>query len=63
MSRNKVEVPRYIRKLLRELQNRQLPRGEISHAHVYHDDWCDFLNGRGPCNCNPEIRIDAPGRN
>ena len=26
-------------------------------AEVRHDDWCAFLNARGPCNCNPDIEI------
>ena len=22
---------------------------------VAHDDWCDLLNNKGPCNCNPDV--------
>jgi hypothetical protein len=22
-----------------------------------HDDWCELLNGRGPCNCEPELEF------
>lgn len=25
------------------------------HYRILHDDWCDRLNGRGSCNCDPEI--------
>jgi DNA-directed RNA polymerase subunit RPC12/RpoP len=28
-----------------------------SIATVYHDDWCLQLNHKGPCNCNPEVRV------
>jgi hypothetical protein len=27
----------------------------VSIITVYHDDWCDLLNQKGPCNCNPDI--------
>lgn len=27
----------------------------LHHINVYHDDWCDLVNNRGPCNCNPEV--------
>lgn len=26
-------------------------------AEVRHDDWCAFLNGCGPCDCNPDIEV------
>jgi hypothetical protein len=29
--------------------------GEIKSIQVLHDDWCDLLARKGPCNCNPEI--------
>ena len=34
----------------------------MGHASVLHDDWCDLLQGRGDCNCNPEVKLDAPRR-
>ena len=24
-------------------------------VEVKHDAWCNLLNGRGECNCNPEV--------
>ena len=24
---------------------------------VLHDDWCNFYNGQGECNCNPEYKM------
>ena len=29
----------------------------VYEAQVYHDSWCALLANRGPCNCNPDIRI------
>jgi hypothetical protein len=36
--------------------------GTVSEAIIRHDDWCDLLTSRGPCNCNPEIQITELGR-
>lgn len=29
--------------------------GTIQRVEIQHDDWCDLLNGRGYCNCNPVV--------
>ena len=34
-------------------------RGQVAHAIVAHDDWCDLLANRGPCNCHPDVRVQA----
>jgi hypothetical protein len=31
--------------------------GKFHESVIYHDDWCDFLNGRGKCNCDPEVKL------
>jgi hypothetical protein len=31
-----------------------LPRGGIYYTKIAHDSWCNFLNGKGECNCHPE---------
>jgi hypothetical protein len=31
----------------------------LHYCSIAHDDWCDFLNGRGECNCNPDITLKA----
>jgi hypothetical protein len=36
--------------------------GTVSEAIIRHDDWCDLLGTRGPCNCNPEIHMTELGR-
>ena len=28
----------------------------VYHVEILHDDWCDQLNGKGPCNCEPIVR-------
>ena len=30
----------------------------LYRAMVYHDDDCPFLAGKGPCCCEPEVRIE-----
>lgn len=57
------QTPHYLNKLLSLAGNTQLIPG-IHVARILHDDWCDQLTGRGPCNCNPEVRLPpTPGRN
>jgi hypothetical protein len=29
--------------------------GGVFVVNIQHDDWCDLVNGRGECNCEPEI--------
>jgi hypothetical protein len=29
--------------------------GPVVVVEVRHDDWCDFINERGFCNCNPDV--------
>jgi hypothetical protein len=31
--------------------------GTVHHVSIAHDDWCDLLTSRGPCNCTPDIRV------
>ena len=62
--RRNVEIPRYARKVIRAIRERQPIPGEIQVVRILHDDWCDLLANRGPCNCDPEIRMpEMPGRN
>lgn len=34
---------------------KQNPTG-VHHIHVFHDDWCDLIQGKGVCNCNPVVK-------
>ena len=46
-------IPNYLRKLagVQPL----IGSGKAFDARILHDEWCDQLNHRGACNCNPEI--------
>jgi hypothetical protein len=59
MSRaRKQRHPQYLSRLLQRLAQAQsnLKRGELYTIDVLHDDWCLLLKGKGPCNCNPDVR-------
>lgn len=47
----------HIQKILSKLARGEilLREGDSIHITFLHDEWCDFWNGRGPCNCNVEI--------
>lgn len=32
---------------------------EAYYVSIVHDDWCDLLKHEGPCNCDPEIRLES----
>jgi len=49
------KIPHYLPKLLEKQSEATTRPGRIYHVNVYHDDWCDQLNLRGLCNCNPEV--------
>jgi hypothetical protein len=36
-----------------KLLSRGVKPGGVYMVDVYHDGWCDLLNGRGACNCDP----------
>jgi hypothetical protein len=36
-----------------------LTHDAVTIATVAHDDWCLLLNGKGECNCDPEISYRA----
>ena len=55
-------VPRYLPKIIAKLAGVQLTPG-LHHIIIRHDDWCDLLNRRGPCNCDPDVDLRLPGRN
>lgn len=48
------KVPRYVAKVL-ALAATLPSEPAVHHMTVLHDDWCDLLNGRGACNCEPEL--------
>lgn len=50
----------YMRQLLCEAarlgMESGVKRGEAYITTVAHDSWCKLLNGKGDCNCDPEVR-------
>lgn len=46
----------HISKLLEELKSNPPKPGTINHVTVMHDEWCNLLSGKGPCNCSPDIQ-------
>jgi hypothetical protein len=41
---------------LQALADGTMTPGFVHTMDVYHDDWCDLLAGKGPCNCNPDVK-------
>jgi len=54
----------YARKLRRFIAARkadgEFKRDQLNHVTVAHDNWCDFLNGKGGCNCDAVVSLGAP---
>lgn len=51
--------PPYLAPLLARLADYPLTPGRVLEVEVRHDEWCDLLAGRGPCNCEPEVELVA----
>jgi hypothetical protein len=34
-----------------------IPAGGYTDMYIFHDDWCDLLNHRGFCNCEPTVEF------
>lgn len=44
----------------RELERRLNCKGQVEHACIQHDHWCDLLKGTGiDCTCDPDILLIA----
>jgi hypothetical protein len=46
----------YVAELIAMARNNLLEPG-LYFLCVYHDDWCDKINGKVRCNCNPEKKL------
>ena len=44
--------PKYLDDVLDRLQGQE---PGVYETLILHDEWCDLLNGKGPCNCEPEV--------
>lgn len=63
MGNDRNPVERAIQKAIDE---GKVKPGQIHLLHDMHDDWCDFLNRKGECNCDPIVKLDVqfdPERN
>jgi len=47
----------YHKDLQQMLDAGMFPAGGFTQIVVAHDDWCEFMNNRGDCNCKPEFRV------
>jgi hypothetical protein len=46
----------YLIKLIETLRRNPVGPG-VNHVGIAHDDWCNLLSGKGPCNCDPEVQL------
>ena len=44
--------PKYLDDVIKQCRDKSPGVYEIG---VLHDDWCDLLNAKGRCNCEPEV--------
>jgi len=44
------------RKILELIESGAVQKSDFVNFEVMHDDWCDRLNGVGPCNCDPCVQ-------
>jgi len=58
---SKAKIPNYLKKISATAQQLQLAPG-LHIVQVLHDDWCAIWRD-GECNCEPEVRLSAPGKN
>lgn len=59
--RKKPTSPKYMPALVAAaVTARMLQPGTAYIVKILHDDWCDLLAGRGPCNCDPEVQAPMP---
>ena len=52
--------PKYLDEVIKRGQAILNEEPGIYDVQILHDDWCDLLNAKGPCNCEPEVK--APRR-
>ena len=51
------KIPNYMAAMFEAQAAGVFKPGSVYSTTVLHDDWCDQLNGRGPCNCEPELKV------
>ena len=53
MTESTINQNNYLQKLI-DLMGSS-PPSHVHRVQVQHDDWCNFINGRGSCNCDPDL--------
>lgn len=48
---------KYLKNILKAASKGTNKPGQITHVEVLHDDDCPFLQGKGACSCEPEIKV------
>jgi hypothetical protein len=56
MSRRKRSLPKYAPAVIRAAEQAGKLKPGLYVVDVQHDDWCDLLEGVGPCNCDPTVK-------
>lgn len=49
--------PAYIAAIAQLWRSGAIPRGQVVHVDVVHDDWCPLLAGNGACTCKPLVTV------
>jgi hypothetical protein len=52
-----VQGHNYLPALLQLVEQHPELAGSLAEVWVQHDDWCDLLNGRGLCKCDPWVTL------
>jgi hypothetical protein len=47
----------YVKQQVAALRLGVIPAGAYTDVCIAHDDWCDLLNNRGFCNCEPAVEF------
>jgi len=47
----------HLSRLREKLTTNPTRPGTVNHVAVLHDDWCDLLSRKGPCNCDPKLQV------
>lgn len=47
----------WLTKILESINEGRLALGPgVHHVQILHDEDCMFIDNKGPCNCNPEVK-------
>lgn len=46
----------YVHAIASEVEGGRIPPG-VHVMNVFHDKWCALLNGKGLCDCAPDVKL------